>query len=332
MTLSADLELLSEPLRVRIVALLEQDELTVGELARILQSPQPTISRHLKGLVSEDWLTRRTVGTAAYLRLAAPAPQRHALWSLVKADPARERELAQDREHMARVLAERAADPSTFFGRVADGWDILRDQLFGRRFLAQALVALVPRRFTVVDLGCGTGELLSHVAPAVTRAIGVDREPSMLAIAKRRLAAFPNVELVEGALESVPLEDGLADAALLGLVLHHLESPAHALAEARRLLNASGQLVVVDMQPHDNGSWRAFGHLHLGFSQSDLEALAAETDLKVLNYQPLPADPDVQGPPLFVATLGPRSSSDPTEAASHKGRERKTTSTLRSRR
>jgi ArsR family transcriptional regulator len=328
MGLSADLELLSDPLRVRILALLEQDELTVGELGRALQTPQPTVSRHLKALLQEDWLTRRTAGTAAHLRLAALNPQRHGLWALVKADPALERDLLTDRDHMARVLAERMADGATFFGRVADGWDVLRDQLFGRRFLTPALVALVPRHFTVIDLGCGTGELLSHLAPAVARVIGVDREPSMLEIARRRLAAHAHVELIEAALESVPLPSDTADAALLGLVLHHLPDPALVLAEARRLLAPSGQLVVVDMQPHDNASWRAFGHLHRGFSADDLAALAASAGLVVRAHQHLPADPDAQGPPLFVATLC-ASASDSATTAPDKARARKATAGLR---
>lgn len=305
-TLSTDLDLLADPIRARTLALLELDELTVGELARILSLPQPTVSRHLKTLLQAEWLSRRTVGTAAFLRLAALDATRQELWRLVREDPELGGERAADRDKMARVLAERQADASTFFGRVAAGWDTLRDQLFGRRFLGPALAALLPRHWTLVDLGCGTGEVLTHLAPAVARVIGVDREPGMLAIARERLAAHPHVEVLEGALERVPLPDASADAALLVLVLHHLPEPGAALAEARRILAPDGRLVVVDMLPHTTTAWRTFGHLHQGFSRDALERLAAAADLTLASWHPLPADPEAQGPPLFVAAFDPR--------------------------
>jgi ArsR family transcriptional regulator len=300
--LGPDLELLADSTRVRMLALLESEELSVGELSRALAVPQPTVSRHLKSLTQDEWLTRRTVGPTALVRLAPLPPQRAALWTLVKGDPTRQRELAQDRERVALVLAERN-DGKTFFGRIADGWDLLRDQLFGRRFLAATLAALLPRERALVDLGCGTGELLSQLAPALDSLTGVDREPSMLAVARRRLADHPHVTIVEAALEDVPLEDGSADLATIVLVLHHLTEPAAVLSEARRILRPDGHLVVVDMQPHEQPTWRALGHLHQGFSRDVLAALAAQSGLAVARFQPLAADPDAQGPPLFLAVL-----------------------------
>lgn len=328
-SLSTDLELLADPVRARMLALLEVDELTVGELTRILSLPQPTVSRHLKALLQAEWLSRRTVGTAAYLRLAAHDATRQDLWRLVREDPASAPDRAADRDRMARALAERQADASTFFGRVAAGWDALRDQLFGRRFLGPALAALLPRGWTIVDLGCGTGEVLTHLAPAVTRVIGVDREPGMLEVARERLAAHAHVEILQGALEAVPLPDASADAALLVLVLHHLPEPAAALAEARRILVGGGRLVVVDMLPHTTTAWRTFGHLHQGFSRDDLERLATAAGLDLASWHPLPADPDAQGPLLFVATFAP---SRPSGSAPEAAPDKKATGGLRRRR
>ena len=328
-SLSTDLELLADPMRARTLALLELDELTVGELTRILSLPQPTVSRHLKALLQAEWLSRRTVGTAAFLRLAALDTSRQELWRLVREDPDLATERANDRNKMALVLAERQADAGTFFGKVAAGWDALRDQLFGRRFLGPALAAMLPRTWTIVDLGCGTGEVLTHLAPAVARVIGVDREPGMLAVARERLAGHTHVEILQGALEAVPLPDALADAALLVLVLHHLPDPAAALAEARRVLVPDGRLVVVDMLPHTTTAWRTFGHLHQGFSRDALSLLAASAGLALTSWHPLPADPEAQGPPLFVATFAPsRPSGSAPEAAPYK----KTTGGLRRRR
>lgn len=345
-SLAADLELLADAMRVRLLALLET-ELSVGELAKILSTPQPTVSRHLKGLLQADWLVRRTVGTTAYLLRAPLDERRAALWQLVVGDPVLGNELEADQRVMARVLAERQSDPSTFFGRVAAGWDVLRDQLFGRRFLASTLAACLPPEATIVDLGCGTGEVLTHLAPWIAppgALIGVDREPGMLAIARQRVAALTPaaddaaVSIVEGALEAVPLDDGIADLALLVLVLHHLPEPAAALSEARRLLRPSGRLVVVDMRPHQTTAWRTFGHLHQGFADDDLAALAAGADLEIRHLHHLAPDADAQGPPLFVATLCPRGPGTaprppraPAPKAARKKDTEKTTARLRRR-
>jgi ubiquinone/menaquinone biosynthesis C-methylase UbiE/DNA-binding transcriptional ArsR family regulator len=308
------LALLAEPLRARIVDLLADEELSVGELARILQAPQPTVSRHLKPLQLAGWLQRKTHGTATLTRLD-PTHLSDAVATLigvVRDDPDRRAERAADRERLALVLAERDADADTFFSRVASGWDSLRDQLFGRRFMAAAMAAMVPDGATVVDLGCGTGETLLTLAPFCARAIGIDREPSMLATARARLAGHPHVTLHEAVLESLPLPPGTADTALAVLVLHHLAHPAGALTEAARVLAPAGRLVVVDMQPHDATALATFGHRHRGFSKEALAALAAATGLTLTRFTALPPDPDAQGPPLFVAILARAAASKKT--------------------
>ncbi len=299
------LALFVEPVRVRLVALLSDDELGVGEIVRALQLPQSTVSRHLKTLDVAGWTARRALGTASLVRLA---PERLSadeakLWELVRADPALAEDLAADRERLRVVLAERAEDASRFFERLGGAWDPLRDQLFGRRFLAPTIAALIAPDVVFADLGCGTGELLALIAPHVRKAIGVDRERAMLATARERLHAHAHVELHIGTLERLPLPDQSIDLALLALVLHHLPEPAAALAEAARVLTPGGRLIVADMQPHDKRAWRAFGHLHQGFARADLDAFAHAAGLNVDRYVPLPVDPDAQGPPLFVATL-----------------------------
>jgi SAM-dependent methyltransferase/DNA-binding transcriptional ArsR family regulator len=303
--LARALELLSEPVRVRMVDALALDELTVNELVRILQLPQPTVSRHLKALQVAGWLQRRTVGTATLTRLdpAHLSEPVATLIGLVRDDPARAAERDADRARQALVLAEREADAGAFFSRVASGWDSLRDQLFGRQFLASTMAALLPRGAAVVDLGCGPGEVLELLAPFAARVTGIDREPSMLAAARNRLAAHSNVALHEALLERLPLPDASADIALLVLVLHHLAAPDAALREAARILRDDGRLIVVDMQPHTSDVLRTFGHRHRGFSRDTLGAFAAPSGLFVDRYAALRPDGDAQGPPLFIATL-----------------------------
>jgi ArsR family transcriptional regulator len=126
----------------------------------------------------------------------------------------------------------------------------------------------------------------------------------MLAEAARRLGGLANVELREGRLEAVPLSDGEVDAALLMHVLHHVETPAAAMAEAARVARRGGRVIVLDMVPHEREEWRRMmGHVHLGFSEEDVRLHAAAAGLRLVRYTVLPPDPDVTGPPLFVATL-----------------------------
>ncbi|MFO0748528.1 MAG: metalloregulator ArsR/SmtB family transcription factor [Myxococcota bacterium] len=305
MTLAAALELLAEPQRVRILRLLEQDELGVGDLVRIVGLPQSTVSRHLKTLVVAGWVGRRAVGTTALVRLSADglSDEILALWRLVRDDPEAKAEAEADRGRLALVLAERQADAGSFFGRVASGWDALRDQLFGRAFMAPAMLGLLPPDLSIADLGCGTGETLARLAPFCRELIGVDREPSMVATARQRLAESPHVTVHEAPLEALPLADASVDLALVALVLHHLPEPGPAVAEAARILRPEGRLVIVDMQPHDNKAWSIFGHVHQGFSPDDLDRLAADTALVRIRHVALPDDPETQGPPLFVATF-----------------------------
>ncbi|MCC6623600.1 MAG: methyltransferase domain-containing protein [Deltaproteobacteria bacterium] len=305
MALTAALELLAEPQRARLLRVLEAEELAVGDLARVVALPQSTVSRHLKSLAVAGWLHRRSAGTTALVRMAveALAPEALELWRLVRDDPDQQAEREADRGRLALVLAERAADAGTFFGRMASGWDALRDQLFGRGFVVPAALGLLPPDVTIADLGSGTGELALRLAPFARAVVGVDREPSMVAAARQRLAGHDHVRFVEAPLEALPLPDASVDLALVVLVLHHVPEPARALAEAARILRPGGRLVVVDMQPHDNDAWRAFGHVHRGFSEAELDGLVAGTGLARDRLVPLPPDADAQGPPLFVASF-----------------------------
>jgi len=300
-----DLSILAEPLRVRLLAALEEAELGVSELCRVVQLPQSTVSRHLKALLTSGWVQRRTEGRHAHYAadpaaLATPSAE---LWGLVGGAFARTLIASEDRSRLEQVIAERGDD---FFGRVPHEWDAIRERLFGDRFLLSAVAAQLPSDAVLVDLGCGTGHTLLHLAPFVGRAIGVDREPRMLAVARQRLGGVARVEWHEGALTDLPLPDGIADLVLLILVLHHVRDVAAALAEARRILAPGGRLTVVDMVAHDRRDWRqAMGHQHLGFGEADLAAHAATAGLRCTQYHPLPPVTDAQGPPLFVATCVP---------------------------
>lgn len=301
-----DLAVLSEPVRVRLLAVLEEAELGVTELVRVLQLPQSTVSRHLKALRTAGWIRRRTVGTAslhgADLDTVDPVGQQ--LWNVVGDAFRATHQAREDRVRLAAALAERDEGDS-FFGRVHAEWDALRRELFGDTYLAAALAALLPADWTVADLGCGTGEILALLAPGVHRVIGVDREPRMLEAAAERTRSFHNVDLRQGALDALPLRDGEVHAATCLLVLHHVEAVDGALREAHRVLREEGRLVVVDMRAHDRRDWRhTMGHRHLGFDRAALVELARERGLDLVAWRDLPPAPEAQGPPLFLAVFG----------------------------
>ena len=302
-TLYKHLSALSEPLRARLLRLLEAEELGVGELVRILQTPQSTISRHLKLLREQGWLERRASGTASLFRLAEPLPDCAAdLWAVVRGQL--DGAWPEDLRRLAATLAAREMDSATFFGRHAGEWDALRRGLFGEGLLLPTLMALLPEGLTVADLGCGTGGALAALAPSAGLVIGVDREQAMLDAAAVRLGGLGNVSLRLGDLSDLPIDDGALDAAICMLVLHHVADLEAAMTEISRALAPGGRLILLDMQAHDRREYRrTMGHKHLGFSEAALAGLARGAGLRLARYTLLPPQPDALGPGLFNATL-----------------------------
>lgn len=297
---------LGELVRLRLLRLLERDELSVGELARVVQLPQSTVSRHLKVLADGGWLIKRSEGTATLYRLIADEmePATRELWHTVRGQLGSDApELEDDLRRLASVLADRKTDSQAFFGRAAGQWDDVRSELFGDRATFQALLTLLPRDWTVADLGSGTGNASELLAPNVRRVVAIDQSVPMLKAARKRLAEFDNIEFKRGDLERIPLEDGSVDAAVCILVLHHVEDVAGACAEIRRILRPGGTALIVDMVEHDRATYRhTMGHRWLGFSRRGMEGYLVRADLVGVRYQELASHPDAKGPGLFACT------------------------------
>jgi ubiquinone/menaquinone biosynthesis C-methylase UbiE/DNA-binding transcriptional ArsR family regulator len=295
---------LADPTRSRLLLALERNELTVNELRSILQLPQSTISRHLKMLGAEGWVEARAEGTSRHYRLASneldPASRR--LWHIVRDEILHTSAAEHDARRTQAVLAERSTRSQQFFSTSAGQWDKMRLELFGRR-ADVALLGLLDESWIVADLGCGTGAVSQSLAPFVQKVIAVDESSAMLSAAKKRLHGLVNVDIRNGRLEALPLDDAEVDVALLFLVLHYAAEPGRVIAEAVRALKPGGRLLVLDMMPHDRQDLRqVMGHLWQGFDRATLGAWMEAAGLEGVRYNELPADPEAKGPSLFAAS------------------------------
>jgi ubiquinone/menaquinone biosynthesis C-methylase UbiE/DNA-binding transcriptional ArsR family regulator len=295
---------LSDPTRCRMLLLLEKHELTVSELCSVLQMPQSTVSRHLKTLADDGWVTSRRDGTSRFYSMPVDDLDQGAakLWPLISEHVISTRGAEQDERRLRSVLSRRRAKSQEFFASAAGGWDRLRGELFGDEFFLWAVLGLIDSTLVVGDLGCGTGQLTEVVAPYVRRVISVDGSDDMLDAARQRLSGATNVDIRQGELESLPIESGELDVAMLSLVLHYSPEPPRALAEVGRVVRKGGRVLVVDMLPHDREEYQQqMGHVWLGFSEGQTTRLLAAAGFEHVRVRTLPVDADAKGPALFAA-------------------------------
>jgi SAM-dependent methyltransferase len=294
---------LADVTRTRLLLLLGGHELSVSELCTALQLPQSTVSRHLKVLLDEGWVVTRAEGPSRYYRIARLDAAARRLWQVVRAELTGGADAAQDEARARQVLDQRRTRSQEFFSTAAGQWDAVRTELFGASAGIAGLLALLGDDLVVGDLGCGTGVVSAELAPHVGRVIAVDESKAMLSAARRRLAGYDNVELRAGALEVLPLDDAVLDAAVLSLVLHYVVEPVLVLAEARRVLRPGGRIVVVDMMAHGREEYRdQMGHVWQGFTEEQLRAWLDETGFARVRWNGLAPVAGAKGPLLFAAS------------------------------
>jgi ArsR family transcriptional regulator len=279
---AALLRLLGDETRLRLLRLLSRDALNVSELTAVLGVAQSGVSRHLGMLRDAGLVAEQRTGAFAWYRLApaaADAAGDHAaLWQWLR--DGFDRGTVTTRADDARLEEVRRLRKESFGQH---GADADRRQLVpGRSWAAwaRALGLLLPP-VKVADLGCGEGYLTLEMARWATRVTAIDRSPEVLARG-RALAArkgVRNIAWKRGDLESLPLDDGSVDLALLSQALHHAEQPARAMREARRILKPGGRLLVLDLRKHGE-AWvkTTLGDRWLGFTERELRALFSHAD------------------------------------------------------
>jgi ubiquinone/menaquinone biosynthesis C-methylase UbiE/DNA-binding transcriptional ArsR family regulator len=309
---------LSDATRLRLLRVLDVHELSVGELAKALQLPQSTVSRHLKVLSDAGWVVRRSEGTAGLFSMVPDELTSEArnVWQSVRAKATDAEESHEDDVRVRAVLAERRTDSLSFFGRNSDQWDAMRAELFGPRFTGLALLGLLPRTSRIADFGAGTGIATQALATFVAHVDAIEQSEAMLAVARERLSSTsvaPRVTFHQAPVESTPLASASVDAAIAVLVLHHLDDPAEALREMSRVTAPGGTILIVDMVAHNREDYkRTMGHKHLGFGVDEVRSMMHAAGLADVMYVELPAEPMAKGPGVFVA-MGIRRSDGVTE-------------------
>jgi ArsR family transcriptional regulator len=276
------LRLLSDSTRVRLLALLRREELTVAEISSVLGLAQPRVSTHLAKLKEAGLVRDRRAGVSAYYRINdADADGAAELLGALEqgVDDAL---LESDAQRLPNVLARRARER---------GWadsvagDMERHYSPGRTWetLARTLLQLLETG-DVLDIASGDGVLAELLAPHAHSIVCVDSSERVVTAARERLKAFRNVEVVEGDMHALDLGKRRFDLVLMMHALTYSEHPARAVAEAARVLKPGGRLLAATLAKHAHRAAVApFDHRNLGFRREELTGFARKAGLEVLH-------------------------------------------------
>ena len=288
--IATGLRVLSDETRLRALRVLQREELNAGELARVLGLAPSAVSRQVSVLRDAGLVIERRAGRFSYFRAASDDAALGGLWGLLGG---RVGDADDDRGDLARLEDVRRARRE----RALSGDGSGRRYVPGRSWAAwaRAVSLLVPPGLRVVDLGCGDGALSREIARFAGHVVGVDRDRA--AIERARAAARKGGDSVTGTLQfrvadvaSLPLDDASSDVVIVSQTLHLVDDPSAVLAEASRVLAASGRLVVLDLLPHDE-EWvhERLGHVRRGFGADELTALLEGVGLCDVRVERMPA-------------------------------------------
>jgi ArsR family transcriptional regulator len=301
---------LADPSRVRILLLVRRMELSVGELAAVLDQSQPRVSRHIRILADAGLVRRAKEGAWVFVRLGEATTCAPVLAAIDAILPDAG---AEDQERLAAVRAERAAAADAWFAAHAQDWDRERS-LFTAESAVEAAIgaALDGDLGMLIDVGTGTGRMIELLGHRTTAALGIDRSPEMLRLARGRIEAsgMHHAEVRRGDMYALPAETGSVDTLVLHQVLHFADDPVAVIAEGARVLAPGGRLLVIDLMPHGREELRQQQrHVRLGFGDDQVSGWMAAAGLSARVAAKLPAE-DGFGVTLW---LGQRDGAVPAE-------------------
>ncbi|TAJ67457.1 metalloregulator ArsR/SmtB family transcription factor [Brevundimonas sp.] len=300
MSLTADqtidaLRAAGEPTRLRVLSLLASEELSVMELSGILDQSQPRVSRHLKLMADAGLIERFPDGARVFYRLSSePVARRLVDTVLDLLDTAVN---ADDDRRLEDVRRTREVAASAYFERIAPQWDRIRSLYVCETAVEAAILrAAGPGPFErVVDLGTGSGRMLTLLGGKARMSVGLDLSHNMLNIARANVsrAGLEKVELRHGDIFATRLPPESADLVLVHQVLHYLADPAAAVAEAARLVMPGGRLLIIDFAPHQLEYLREeHQHRRLGFADEEMRRWLSSAGLTPSAPIALPPDTD----------------------------------------
>jgi SAM-dependent methyltransferase len=271
--------LFSDASRVRLCALLEDEELTVAELVSITELAQSRVSSHLARLKEAGVVRDRPNGASTFYRMVTSLSEpNRSIWSSVRqslADPM----LDDDRARRDRVLRSRSGSLEALAGRME------RHYSPGRTWeaLARSMAALVEPG-EILDVGCGDGTVAELLAPAARRIVGLDASDRMVDAANKRLARFEHASALQGDMHALPFDEASFDRVLVLHALEYSEQPRKAIAEAARVLRPKGRLLVSTLDEHaQRAITDRYGHVHTGLRVANLRRALTDAKLSVVS-------------------------------------------------
>ena len=266
---------LGDPLRLRVLAAVSEEELTGGEVQEVVASVQSSVSRNLAILREAGFIQDRKEGTNVYFSARPDMPEpAQELFKSLRARLGDLPEAKRDRARLEECRRRRLSRSRNYFETVAGDWEKIRKSYFDDRVASLAIEKLLPRNLVLADIGCGTGSLTFELARFARKVIGVDLSQEMLRRARglAKEKKLDNVELRLGDALKLPIPAHGVHAAFCVMVLHFLAAPQRAIAELCRIVRPGGSIVLVDLVQH-NQEWmrEQMAHRWPGFDRDTLE-------------------------------------------------------------
>jgi ArsR family transcriptional regulator len=297
------LRALSDQTRLRIVALLENDEMSVNELQEVTRLGQSRISTHLGLLADCEMVRSRREGKRTFYKLNPNADAVADEFIQLAIRGAHElAEHSHDQINLKRVLTRRKEQAQVYFNQVAGRFDRVYGPGRSWQAFGHLLLRMLPA-ITVADLGAGEGLLSELLARRCKKVIAVDNSEKIVAFgaAKAKKNGLKNLEFRQGDLQNPPIETDSVDLVILSQALHHAEDPAAALASAAKLLKPHGQILILDLLKHDfEKAHELYGDRWLGFAESNLHRWLEASGFKKIEISIVAAE---EQPPHFQTIL-----------------------------
>ena len=297
------LRALSDPTRLRIVALLEKDELSVNELQEIMRLGQSRISTHL-GLLQDSGLVQsRREGKRTFYRLNTFTNGSVAEFIRLAIQGSAElSERDSDQINLRRILSRRREQAQVYFNQVAGRFDRVYGPGRSWQAFGHLLLRILPP-LVVADLGSGEGLLSELLARRCKKVIAVDNSEKIVAFgaAKAKKNNLKNLEFRQGDLQNPPIEPESVDLVILSQALHHAEEPGKAISGAFRILKSGGQIMILDLARHNfEKAHELYGDRWPGFAESDLHRWLEEAGFQKIEISVVAREEE---PPHFETVL-----------------------------